>query len=167
MIVTLAFLLWVNTFRLRQPLYTVDDIETVRRTRRVCVFFFFQAEDGIRDYKVTGVQTCALPISKIGQPVAIVVAPEQLDGHRLEFHYHVDRDRLPDLGDAEAAATGERQGERIAGEDGRVAHHHDQRVRHAGGCGSDHDRATRPDAGDEPGARNRCHAWRAARPGRE
>src|ERR1022692_4860624 len=28
----------------------------------VCIFFFFQAEDGIRDYKVTGVQTCALPI---------------------------------------------------------------------------------------------------------
>ena len=27
----------------------------------VC-FFFFQAEDGIRDYDVTGVQTCALPI---------------------------------------------------------------------------------------------------------
>src|SRR5256885_10905555 len=27
------------------------------------VIFFFQAEDGIRDYKVTGVQTCALPIS--------------------------------------------------------------------------------------------------------
>src|SRR5256885_5174572 len=27
-------------------------------------FFFFQAEDGIRDYKVTGVQTCALPISR-------------------------------------------------------------------------------------------------------
>src|SRR5256885_10000015 len=31
------------------------------------VIFFFQAEDGIRDYKVTGVQTCALPIS-IGEP---------------------------------------------------------------------------------------------------
>src|SRR5256885_8867537 len=29
-----------------------------------CSFFFFQAEDGIRDYKVTGVQTCALPISR-------------------------------------------------------------------------------------------------------
>ena len=28
----------------------------------VVFFFFFQAEDGIRDYKVTGVQTCALPI---------------------------------------------------------------------------------------------------------
>src|SRR5256885_8986782 len=26
------------------------------------IYFFFQAEDGIRDYKVTGVQTCALPI---------------------------------------------------------------------------------------------------------
>src|SRR2546426_2150144 len=29
----------------------------------ISFFFFFQAEDGIRDYKVTGVQTCALPIS--------------------------------------------------------------------------------------------------------
>ena len=28
------------------------------------VFFFFQAEDGIRDIGVTGVQTCALPIWK-------------------------------------------------------------------------------------------------------
>src|SRR4051794_41233554 len=27
-----------------------------------CFFFFFQAEDGIRDGRVTGVQTCALPI---------------------------------------------------------------------------------------------------------
>ena len=29
----------------------------------VVVVFFFQAEDGIRDTSVTGVQTCALPIS--------------------------------------------------------------------------------------------------------
>src|SRR6266511_5167422 len=29
----------------------------------VLSFFFFQAEDGIRDFHVTGVQTCALPIS--------------------------------------------------------------------------------------------------------
>ena len=28
----------------------------------VVFFFFFQAEDGIRDWSVTGVQTCALPI---------------------------------------------------------------------------------------------------------
>ena len=35
----------------------------------VCVcslFFFFQAEDGIRDWSVTGVQTCALPICSNG-----------------------------------------------------------------------------------------------------
>src|SRR2546425_5312047 len=30
----------------------------------MCFFFFFQAEDGIRDKLVTGVQTCALPISE-------------------------------------------------------------------------------------------------------
>src|SRR3712207_7463932 len=29
----------------------------------IFIFFFFQAEDGIRDIGVTGVQTCALPIS--------------------------------------------------------------------------------------------------------
>src|SRR5256885_3759463 len=34
----------------------------VREYSLIVLFFFFQAEDGIRDYKVTGVQTCALPI---------------------------------------------------------------------------------------------------------
>src|SRR3712207_8980640 len=34
-----------------------------RRTDEICLYiFFFQAEDGIRDIGVTGVQTCALPI---------------------------------------------------------------------------------------------------------
>src|SRR5256885_9506138 len=37
----------------------IDDVEFSSH------FFFFQAEDGIRDYKVTGVQTCALPISPV------------------------------------------------------------------------------------------------------
>src|SRR5256885_6807466 len=36
----------------------------------VVLSFFFQAEDGIRDYKVTGVQTCALPISRTRIPGA-------------------------------------------------------------------------------------------------
>src|SRR5256885_2952309 len=38
-------------------------------------FFFFQAEDGIRDYKVTGVQTCALPILRPAtkQPALLIV----------------------------------------------------------------------------------------------
>src|SRR5690606_40594681 len=32
---------------------------------RILILFFFQAEDGIRDFHVTGVQTCALPISSV------------------------------------------------------------------------------------------------------
>src|SRR5207237_6398866 len=45
------------------------------------VFFFFQAEDGIRDSSVTGVQTCALPICRsavvttTGRAVAVSTAP--------------------------------------------------------------------------------------------
>src|SRR5207237_1787798 len=39
----------------------------VHSSDSVCFFFFFfQAEDGIRDSSVTGVQTCALPISPNG-----------------------------------------------------------------------------------------------------
>src|SRR5256885_5384242 len=37
-------------------------LKSFRKWERLLFFFFFQAEDGIRDYKVTGVQTCALPI---------------------------------------------------------------------------------------------------------
>src|SRR6478752_1115149 len=37
-------------------------------------YFFFQAEDGIRDVAVTGVQTCALPISEVADPDAAVQA---------------------------------------------------------------------------------------------
>src|SRR2546430_8000409 len=36
--------------------------------------FFFQAEDGIRDLTVTGVQTCALPISESPAPLAMASA---------------------------------------------------------------------------------------------
>src|SRR5688500_20372875 len=38
------------------------------------MIFFFQAEDGIRDYKVTGVQTCALPIWQVAIAATIVTA---------------------------------------------------------------------------------------------
>src|SRR5256885_6571620 len=41
------------------------------------IIFFFQAEDGIRDYKVTGVQTCALPICH-GQPLSVALV--DMDG---------------------------------------------------------------------------------------
>src|SRR5437762_3907585 len=39
-----------------------DDRPYRIRPRRCSCLFFFQAEDGIRDTSVTGVQTCALPI---------------------------------------------------------------------------------------------------------
>src|SRR2546430_15098594 len=38
----------------------------------IVYFFFFQAEDGIRDLTVTGVQTCALPIA--GDPAGSILA---------------------------------------------------------------------------------------------
>ena len=37
----------------------------ISASRQVLLVVFFQAEDGIRDYKVTGVQTCALPIWRL------------------------------------------------------------------------------------------------------
>src|SRR5436305_10827633 len=40
----------------------------------VRVVFFFQAEDGIRDADVTGVQTCALPISTTHAPVSVAMS---------------------------------------------------------------------------------------------
>src|SRR5256885_9063981 len=48
------------------------------RGRTVSSFFFFQAEDGIRDYKVTGVQTCALPISTAGRALLSEILPKGL-----------------------------------------------------------------------------------------
>src|SRR5690606_36454670 len=40
--------------------------------------FFFQAEDGIRDFHVTGVQTCALPISAFSQIFPVSFTADQL-----------------------------------------------------------------------------------------
>src|SRR5256885_8961597 len=41
---------------------TTGCMTSITRSCATLCVFFFQAEDGIRDYKVTGVQTCALPI---------------------------------------------------------------------------------------------------------
>src|SRR5437868_12446815 len=43
------------------------------------MYFFFQAEDGIRDRNVTGVQTCALPIFYFKQPISATAAMNLLD----------------------------------------------------------------------------------------
>src|SRR2546426_6563846 len=66
-------------------------------------FFFFQAEDGIRDYKVTGVQTCALPISRYlprlrGRPVG--------GCHRADPRREFGRPE-PDIGDHDPRRHGE------------------------------------------------------------
>src|SRR5437762_7824320 len=61
-------------------------------------YFFFQAEDGIRDTSVTGVQTCALPISDPLRP------DQALDAGRGDhdvraLHERLERHALPARGD--------------------------------------------------------------------
>src|SRR5437773_5986252 len=59
----------------------------------VLYFFFFQAEDGIRDRDVTGVQTCALPISskhQHGNGRSAHVPESAVRPHRLHG-WHADR----------------------------------------------------------------------------
>src|SRR5207248_5937067 len=65
-------------------------------------FFFFQAEDGIRDRTVTGVQTCALPISPVHfhtvrQPVRLLGGHVEEDAPLAERSVLMDRIRHPEL----------------------------------------------------------------------
>src|SRR5260370_33777751 len=46
--------------------------------RRSCMIFFFQAEDGIRDSSVTGVQTCALPIFSLDSIITAIGMAQDL-----------------------------------------------------------------------------------------
>src|SRR5437762_5575216 len=62
------------------------------RVRLAARRFFFQAEDGIRDTSVTGVQTCALPILFGGTPAEV---PESY--HRSNPLTYVERVRVPML----------------------------------------------------------------------
>src|SRR5690606_40170881 len=48
-------------------------------------FFFFQAEDGIRDFHVTGVQTCALPILAF-----IVIVIDQISKIYIKTHFKIN-----------------------------------------------------------------------------
>src|SRR2546430_2844413 len=68
--------------------------------------FFFQAEDGIRDSTVTGVQTCALPILRDRLPPAPLDALDQAaDRGDVEHHPREPEDPEPDDG-VEAADRG-------------------------------------------------------------
>src|SRR2546421_5931037 len=61
----MIFIIWIGAMTLfMRRLRTVSLLTScLIRVGIVFFFFFFQAEDGIRDLIVTGVQTCALPIS--------------------------------------------------------------------------------------------------------
>src|SRR5205809_4669264 len=69
------------------------------------VFFFFQAEDGIRDVAVTGVQTCALPIS------ALVIELREQRGDRR--HPNAGEHLTDPYPDASVRLLGEESGERL------------------------------------------------------
>src|SRR5690606_40314630 len=75
---------------------------------RPSLSFFFQAEDGIRDFHVTGVQTCALPILASG---SADVAEINISGsgklRGADFSTRVARVRITGSGDVEIAASEE------------------------------------------------------------
>src|SRR5690606_19106440 len=61
--------------------------------------FFFQAEDGIRDFHVTGVQTCALPITFINEAIAMVgegISPVSIEQAATQAGYPVGALKLMD-----------------------------------------------------------------------
>src|SRR5256885_4833938 len=94
----------------------------VWRVARQSVFFFFQAEDGIRDYKVTGVQTCALPIWKVSRvPASTSSRPiEGLDETVGDCDDPVVLAReAVSAGDGAVVLVDERSEERRVGEEGR------------------------------------------------
>src|SRR5438067_8393978 len=76
------------------------------------LFFFFQAEDGIRDRNVTGVQTCALPIFGGLNGVGDLEQREVNGGVGAEqvTARHAEQDRVTDL-------TGGRSEERRVGKE--------------------------------------------------
>src|SRR2546426_11796329 len=75
-------------------------------------FFFFQAEDGIRDYKVTGVQTCALPICPRRRPLQASASRRGQD--RAARARAEDRARVLRLRGRQARGLRDRQGARAA-----------------------------------------------------
>src|SRR5262249_59201892 len=92
----------------------------------VAFFFFFQAEDGIRDWSVTGVQTCALPISeeiaggRDRGPQACITT-ESGCGHRtgLDGRAGVAAGQIASRRAARRPRPGERSEERRVGKEGR------------------------------------------------
>src|SRR6266516_2501859 len=75
----------------------------------LCLVFFFQAEDGIRDRTVTGVQTCALPILTINTVEAqdrVAVQTAEMVIEALHGSIFVSAVNLPFEGVTDADAKG-------------------------------------------------------------
>src|SRR2546430_7166796 len=84
-------------------------------------FFFFQAEDGIRDLTVTGVQTCALPIWLL---VRLEIAARTHDRRPVVLGY-AERDHVPFDEFSEMNTGVEAQGDEVdSGFIGRHVEHH-------------------------------------------
>src|SRR2546430_8213101 len=81
------------------------------------VFFFFQAEDGIRDLTVTGVQTCALPIYAV-RFLGLLIRSEVICLH-VDPHLLVPSEGIGDAGPYFCAAYDERSEERRVGKECR------------------------------------------------
>src|SRR5205823_8893767 len=92
--------------------------------------FFFQAEDGIRDKLVTGVQTCALPIFEMQRDPRVIVLGEDIAEHGGAFQ--VTAGLLAEFGPMRimqtpiseiglvGTAVGARSEERRVGKEGRA-----------------------------------------------
>src|SRR5256885_13220924 len=94
----------------------------LRRDVMLHYYFFFQAEDGIRDYKVTGVQTCALPIWR-GLLQAVRGRRRGGGGQRPGRRARRDRrqpERRTDCGGGDQGGRGPRGRQRRRSGEGRV-----------------------------------------------
>src|SRR5262249_57168248 len=92
------------------------------------VIFFFQAEDGIRDWSVTGVQTCALPICPVQCSVRILISAGEASGEMygaqliaaLRFQlFGMQSPEASALQVRSQEAVGDRSEERRVGKEGR------------------------------------------------
>src|SRR5690606_40704388 len=85
-------------------------------------FFFFQAEDGIRDFHVTGVQTCALPIygaQDLAAPAVLAGDGLHLGGAQLD-HGELGRHEEAIEQNQEEGEQDERSEERRVGKECRA-----------------------------------------------
>src|SRR5258707_6270121 len=89
---------------------------------KVHSFFFFQAEDGIRDIGVTGVQTCALPISERDR-IAV-----QVRASRLVQEIRTERRGVIDLSRPRFARIPACHTRRAGADDGVVGRSEERRV---------------------------------------